>query len=184
MVTFNDLPPFMSQYQNVFATLVKLEADYDKMMKESQSKDNVTLRWDIGLNKKRIECFVFQKEDNELRLVPGDELRLRYPGDATHPAWQSVGLWISNNAFLKRSVICNVFSRKSEIVLIFVVFSLQMLLLPNNKLIGSTTFFLCFAQSGWVFRFMIFATWVLPFVSALVIGAVTYNFVIQHADGS
>ncbi|KAJ4949750.1 hypothetical protein NE237_000038 [Protea cynaroides] len=49
------------QYQNVFATLVKLEADYDKMMKESQSKDNVTLRWDIGLNKKRIECFVFQK---------------------------------------------------------------------------------------------------------------------------
>ncbi|CAI9766681.1 unnamed protein product [Fraxinus pennsylvanica] len=28
------------QYQNVFAPLIKLEADYDKMMKESQSKDN------------------------------------------------------------------------------------------------------------------------------------------------
>ncbi|XP_010274588.1 PREDICTED: regulator of nonsense transcripts 1 homolog isoform X2 [Nelumbo nucifera] len=79
------------QYQNVFAPLVKLEADYDKMMKESQSKDNVTIRWDIGLNKKRIAYFVFPKEDNELRLVPGDELRLRYSGDATHPAWQSVG---------------------------------------------------------------------------------------------
>ncbi|KAK9121162.1 hypothetical protein Syun_018779 [Stephania yunnanensis] len=79
------------QYQNVFAPLVKLEADYDKMMKESQSKDNVTIRWDIGLNKKRIAYFVFPKEDNELRLVPGDELRLRYPGDANHPAWQSVG---------------------------------------------------------------------------------------------
>ncbi|KAJ4953511.1 hypothetical protein NE237_030343 [Protea cynaroides] len=79
------------QYQNVFAPLIKLEADYDKMMKESQSKDNLTLRWDIGLNKKRIAYFVFPKEDNELRLVPGDELRLRYPGDATHPAWQSVG---------------------------------------------------------------------------------------------
>ncbi|KAL5990593.1 Regulator of nonsense transcripts 1-like protein [Asimina triloba] len=79
------------QYQNVFAPLIKLEADYDKMMKESQSKDNVTIRWDIGLNKKRIAYFVFPKEDNELRLVPGDELRLRYPGDATHPAWQSVG---------------------------------------------------------------------------------------------
>lgn len=79
------------QYQNVFAPLVKLEADYDKMMKESQSKDNLTIRWDIGLNKKRIAYFVFPKEDNELRLVPGDELRLRYPGDATHPAWQSVG---------------------------------------------------------------------------------------------
>ncbi|KAF7128128.1 hypothetical protein RHSIM_Rhsim11G0009100 [Rhododendron simsii] len=84
------------QYQNVFAPLIKLEADYDKMMKESQSKDNLTIRWDIGLNKKRIAYFVFRRcavifEDNELRLVPGDELRLRYSGDAAHPAWQSVG---------------------------------------------------------------------------------------------
>ncbi|GJN07394.1 hypothetical protein PR202_ga25222 [Eleusine coracana subsp. coracana] len=79
------------QYQNVFAPLIKLEADYDKMMKESQSKDNVTVRWDIGLNKKRVAYFVFPKEDNELRLVPGDELRLRYPGDSAHPTWQSVG---------------------------------------------------------------------------------------------
>ncbi|XP_021765730.1 regulator of nonsense transcripts 1 homolog [Chenopodium quinoa] len=79
------------QYQNVFAPLIKLEADYDKMMKESQSKDNLTVRWDIGLNKKRVAYFVFPKEDNELRLVPGDELRLRYSGDAAHPAWQSVG---------------------------------------------------------------------------------------------
>ncbi|KAF3335494.1 regulator of nonsense transcripts 1 [Carex littledalei] len=79
------------QYQNVFAPLIKLEADYDKMMKESQSKDNLTVRWDVGLNKKRIAYFVFPKEDNELRLVAGDELRLRYPGDSTHPAWQSVG---------------------------------------------------------------------------------------------
>ncbi|ONK58988.1 uncharacterized protein A4U43_C08F1810 [Asparagus officinalis] len=79
------------QYQNVFAPLIKLEADYDKMMKESQSKDSVTIRWDIGLNKKRVAYFVFPKEDNELRLVPGDELRLRYSGDTAHPAWQSVG---------------------------------------------------------------------------------------------
>ncbi|KAL2545371.1 Regulator of nonsense transcripts 1-like protein [Forsythia ovata] len=79
------------QYQNVFAPLIKLEADYDKMMKESQSKDNITIRWDIGLNKKRVAYFVFPKEDNELRLVPGDELRLRYSGDAAHSAWQSVG---------------------------------------------------------------------------------------------
>lgn len=26
-----------------------------------------------------------------MRLVPGDELRLRYSGDAAHPAWHSVG---------------------------------------------------------------------------------------------
>ncbi|GMH13226.1 hypothetical protein Nepgr_015067 [Nepenthes gracilis] len=30
-------------------------------------------------------------EDNELRLVPGDELRLQYSGDTAHPAWMSVG---------------------------------------------------------------------------------------------
>ncbi|KAE9459346.1 hypothetical protein C3L33_08748, partial [Rhododendron williamsianum] len=65
--------------------------DAYQMMKESQSKDNLTIRWDIGLNKKRVAYFVFPKEDNELRLVPGDELRLRYSGDAVHPAWQSVG---------------------------------------------------------------------------------------------
>ena len=37
------------------------------------------------------------QEDNELRLVPGDELRLRYSGDAAHPAWQTVGHVVSSN---------------------------------------------------------------------------------------
>lgn len=78
-------------YQHVFGPLVKLEADYDKMMKEAQTKDGITVRWDVGLNKKRIAYFVFPKEENELRLVPGDELRLRYPGDPLHSGWQSVG---------------------------------------------------------------------------------------------
>ncbi|MFS7894726.1 hypothetical protein Hanom_Chr08g00738761 [Helianthus anomalus] len=49
------------QYQNVFAPLIKLEADYGKMMKESQSKDNLTIRWDIGFNKKCDAYFVFPK---------------------------------------------------------------------------------------------------------------------------
>lgn len=30
-------------------------------MKESQSKDNITIRWDVGLNKKRLAYFVFPK---------------------------------------------------------------------------------------------------------------------------
>ncbi|KAJ0098647.1 hypothetical protein Patl1_20750 [Pistacia atlantica] len=55
------------QYQNVFAPLIKHEADYDKMMKESQSKDNVTIRWDIGLNKKCIAYFVFPKGDTHMK---------------------------------------------------------------------------------------------------------------------
>ncbi|KAL0748737.1 hypothetical protein Bca101_030739 [Brassica carinata] len=83
------------EYQNVFAPLIKIEADYDKMMKESQSKENLTVRWDIGLNKKSVAYFLFPKKENKLRLVLGDELRLRYSGDAAHPAWNSVGRVVS-----------------------------------------------------------------------------------------
>ncbi|CAN7028275.1 unnamed protein product [Brassica oleracea var. botrytis] len=72
-----------------------MEADYDKMMKESQSKENLTVRWDIGLNKKSVAYFVFPKKENKLRLVLGNELRLRYSGDAAHPAWNSVGRVVS-----------------------------------------------------------------------------------------
>ena len=79
------------QYQNIFGPLVKLEADYDKKMKESQTQENITVRWDIGLNKKRVAYFQFPKEDNELRLVPGDELCLKYPGDGAHAPWECVG---------------------------------------------------------------------------------------------
>ena len=49
------------QYQNIFGPLVKMEADYDKKTKESQSQDGVTVRWDIGLNKKRIAIFSYPK---------------------------------------------------------------------------------------------------------------------------
>ncbi|KAJ4982299.1 hypothetical protein NE237_033136 [Protea cynaroides] len=48
-----------------------------------------------------------------------------------------------------------------------------------NLLISRTIFFLWFALPGWLFRFMIFATWVLPFAAPLVIGAVANNLVIQ-----
>mmetsp|Transcript_33782 Transcript_33782/g.93340 ORF Transcript_33782/g.93340 Transcript_33782/m.93340 type:complete len:1076 (-) Transcript_33782:467-3694(-) len=86
------------QYQHVFAPLVKMEADYDKRVKESQTQENVVVRWDIGLNKKRIAYFHFTKEDNEVRLAPGDELRLRLNssayqnlGGADETGWSAVG---------------------------------------------------------------------------------------------
>jgi len=44
-------------YQNVLGPLVKLEADYDRKVKETQRQDMITVRWDIGLNKKRIAYF-------------------------------------------------------------------------------------------------------------------------------
>jgi len=78
------------QYQNIFGPLVKLEADYDKKLKESQTQDNIIVRWDVGLNKKRIAYFHFPKANEEIKLMHGDELRLRYLGDM-HKPWSGVG---------------------------------------------------------------------------------------------
>ena len=57
------------QYQNIFGPLVKLEADYDRKAKELQTQENVAVRWDVGLNKKRIAYFTMQKaNDGELMV--------------------------------------------------------------------------------------------------------------------
>uniref|UniRef100_A0A673BRR1 ATP-dependent helicase RENT1 n=1 Tax=Sphaeramia orbicularis TaxID=375764 RepID=A0A673BRR1_9TELE len=89
------------QYQNIFGPLVKLEADYDKKLKESQTQDNITVRWDLGLNKKRIAYFTLPKTDSgnclyfslifsHMRLMQGDEICLRYKGDLA-PPWKGIG---------------------------------------------------------------------------------------------
>jgi len=78
------------QYQNIFGPLVKMEADYDRKLKESQTQDNIDVRWDIGLNKKITAFFTIAKADSDMRLMQGDELRLRYLGDPSK-AWSGVG---------------------------------------------------------------------------------------------
>ncbi|CAD7969242.1 unnamed protein product [Amoebophrya sp. A120] len=81
------------QYQHTFAPLVKMEADYDKRMKESQSQQNVKVRWDIALNKKRLAMFYFTKETNDIRLAPGDELRLKHEFGIKHPESGQMVSW-------------------------------------------------------------------------------------------
>ena len=79
------------QYQNIFGPLVKIEADYDKKLKESQTQSDINIRWDIGLNQKRIAWFCLPKlESGEVRLAVGDELRLRYQGEL-HKPWEGIG---------------------------------------------------------------------------------------------
>ncbi|XP_035667154.1 regulator of nonsense transcripts 1-like isoform X1 [Branchiostoma floridae] len=78
------------QYQNILGPLVKLEADYDRKLKESQTHSNITVRWDLGLNKKRLAYFTMPKTDSDMRLMPGDELRIRYEGELG-PKWKEVG---------------------------------------------------------------------------------------------
>lgn len=69
------------QYQNIFGPLVKIEADYDKRVKESQTESDITVRWDVGLNQKRVAWFAMPKlESGEVRLAVGDELRLKFVG--------------------------------------------------------------------------------------------------------
>ncbi|KAK8850599.1 hypothetical protein IAR55_004518 [Kwoniella newhampshirensis] len=72
------------QYQNIFGPLVKIEADYDKRMKESQTENDITIRWDMGLNQKRLAWFCMPKlESGEVRLAVGDELRLKFVGNSS-----------------------------------------------------------------------------------------------------
>eukprot|EP00357_Protocruzia_adherens_P001695 CAMPEP_0115019440 /NCGR_PEP_ID=MMETSP0216-20121206/29450_1 /TAXON_ID=223996 /ORGANISM="Protocruzia adherens, Strain Boccale" /LENGTH=976 /DNA_ID=CAMNT_0002390921 /DNA_START=79 /DNA_END=3010 /DNA_ORIENTATION=- len=80
------------EYDKIFMPLIDLEAENDKRLKESQTKHNMTVSWDIGLNKRRIAYFMFPKEDNEFRLIPGDELRLRYG------SWDCIGHVIKINS--------------------------------------------------------------------------------------
>ncbi|KAI8366372.1 RNA helicase-domain-containing protein [Choanephora cucurbitarum] len=87
------------QYQNIFGPLVMMEADYDKKLKESQTCDDIVVRWDVGLNQKNIAWFYFPKlEMGEIKLAVGDELCLRYRGEL-HEPWSATGhvIKIPNN---------------------------------------------------------------------------------------
>ena len=87
------------QYQNVFGPLVKIEADYDRKLKEAQSQDGLVVRWDVGLNNKDTASFILPKlELGDVKLAVGDEMRIRYNGELRTP-WEGVGyvIKIPNN---------------------------------------------------------------------------------------
>lgn len=84
-------------YQSIFGPLVKLEAEYDKKMKESQTQDSIIVRWDMSLNKKPLAWFSFPRSDTDLRLVPGDELRLKRVAIGSKQIWESRGHVIKVN---------------------------------------------------------------------------------------
>ncbi|CAH8460016.1 unnamed protein product [Heterobilharzia americana] len=67
------------QYREVFIPLVQLEADYDKKIKESLKLENVSVRWETALNKRRMAYFRIPgaNEGPELRIMHGDELIMR-----------------------------------------------------------------------------------------------------------
>lgn len=80
------------QYKDIFVPLVKMEAEYDKQMKESRNQENISVRWNIGLNKKILAYFNIARSDSDMRLMHGDELCLRYYNDAQgKEPWAGVG---------------------------------------------------------------------------------------------
>lgn len=78
------------QYEKTFGPLVRLEADYDKKLKESATQENIEVRWDVGLNKKTTVFFTLAKTDSDMKLMHGDELRLRYVGEL-YNSWSEIG---------------------------------------------------------------------------------------------
>jgi regulator of nonsense transcripts 1 len=88
------------QYQNIFGPLIKAEADYDKAQRESQTKDGVTVRWDVGLNRRRIAYFCFSAEESLTSVNLGDSLQLRLMIQTPNgpQAWQGQGVVIKFTA--------------------------------------------------------------------------------------
>lgn len=68
-----------------------MEAEEDRRTKEAQSKTGITIRWDIGLNKKRLAYFLFPKEESEFKLMPGDELTLSHEAEGKFPEFKAIG---------------------------------------------------------------------------------------------
>ena len=83
-------------YQNILAPLVKLEADYDRQMKESLSEESISVRWEKSLAGKNLGTFSFggRHSAEQSRIMVGDELRLKLGGGAKYlygKAWEGVG---------------------------------------------------------------------------------------------
>jgi regulator of nonsense transcripts 1 len=83
-------------YQNVLAPLVKMEADYDRQMKESITEDSISVRWEKSLSGKNVAAFSFagRHSAEQSRIMVGDELRLKLGEGAKFlygKSWEGVG---------------------------------------------------------------------------------------------
>lgn len=82
-------------YQNILAPLVKLEADYDRQIKESLTEESISVRWDQSLSGKNVATFTFHRMAVEQsRIMVGDELRLKLGDGASYlygKPWEGVG---------------------------------------------------------------------------------------------
>ena len=84
-------------YQAIFGPLVKLEADYDRQMKESQTREGISVRWEPFGKNSYLAHFFLPQDNADLRLVTGDELELKWRGSGgggggkKRNEWRAVG---------------------------------------------------------------------------------------------
>lgn len=79
-------------YESVFGSLIHLEAEYEKMVKESQVRHNVQVKWDTALNMRHLAKFSFPNDGADSKVMVGDELRLKHPCPSLgSPPWEGVG---------------------------------------------------------------------------------------------
>lgn len=79
------------RYMSIYKTMVEKEAEYDKEMKEAQTKNVVSIRWEWSSTKKRIAYFNIPREDNVKTLV-GDEIKIKYlEGESKELTWEARG---------------------------------------------------------------------------------------------
>ena len=65
-------------YLGIFEPLISAEEEYDRKLKETQKKLDINIKFVKG-GKKVIAKFKYPREDNEIKLVPGDELKITLP---------------------------------------------------------------------------------------------------------
>ena len=65
-------------YLDIYEPLVSAEEEYDRKLKETQKKTNINTKF-YKSGKKTIAKFPYPREDNEIKLVPGDELKITDP---------------------------------------------------------------------------------------------------------
>jgi regulator of nonsense transcripts 1 len=65
-------------YLGIFEPLISAEEEYDRKLKETQKKMDINIKFVKG-GKKVVAKFKYPREDNEIKLVPGDELKITSP---------------------------------------------------------------------------------------------------------
>ncbi|KAH3663833.1 hypothetical protein OGAPHI_005236 [Ogataea philodendri] len=80
------------QYQRAFSPLVQYEANYDKLLKQSQSLQIRNIEWSLGDNGMRLASFTLPSYDAfAIKLNVGDPIELKYSGPELGDPWQVSG---------------------------------------------------------------------------------------------